>query len=239
MTEIKKMLKNLIIINAGNFGREVFSWAEQMPGCGVEWRIKGFLDSRRDILAGHNYDVPILASPEDYIPAGEDFFICALGDPAEKKRYCKLLLNRGGKFTNIIHPTVVLGKNVKLGNGVILCPNVVVSCDAIIGNFVGVNLLTSVGHDVVIDDFCQINPNVSIGGGSVLREAVTVGSNAVILPKATVEEFAVVGAGSVVLRKVKAHQTVFGVPAKPVALPEAAFKKMTGLSKGETSHGKS
>lgn len=219
------MLKNLIIINAGNFGREVYAWAKQAKDYGEKWRIKGFLDSRLDILNGFHYDVPILAAPEDYVPESEDLFVCAIGEPAVAKRYCELILSRGGKFSNIIHPTVVFGENVKLGTGVILCPNVVVSCDATIGSFVGINLHTSVGHDVVIGDFCQVNPNASIGGRAVLKEGVTVGSNAVVLPNAVVEEFAVIGPGSVVLRKVHAYQTVFGMPAKPVPLPKMAKKQ--------------
>lgn len=195
-----------------------------MPECGVEWQFKGFLDSRTDILKSYDYDAPILAAPEDYIPVPDDLFVCALGVPNQVKHYCDLLLDRGARFTNIIHPTVVFGDNVKLGLGVILCPAAVVSCDVTIGNFVGVNIHVSVGHDVVIGDYCQINPNVSLGGRAVLKEEVSVGSNAVVLPNAIIECGAVIGAGSVVLRKVNAHQTVFGVPAKPISLPKPPAK---------------
>ncbi len=214
------MLKNLIIINAGNFGREVYAWARQVPQHGTEWKIKGFLDNRKDILNNYNYEVPILSAPEDYEPGPDDLFVCSIGYPKEKKEYCDLIMKRGGNFTNIIHPTAVMAENVKIGIGVILCPYVVVSADTVIGNFVSVNLFVSVGHDVTIGDYCQINPNASLGGYAVIGESVDIGSNAAVLPEAVVEESATVGAGSVVLRKVNANQTVFGVPAKPVALPK-------------------
>ena len=37
---------------------------------------------------------------------------------------------------------------------------------------------------------------------------------------AVVEDGATVGAGSVTMRKVKANTTVFGVPAKPIVIPQ-------------------
>jgi len=213
-------MKNLIIIGAGQFGREVYAWAKQTQEYEVEWQIKGFLDDRKDALKNFNYAVPIIAPCEKYMPELGDIFIPAIGNPGDKKRCCAIILGRGGFFTNIVHPTVVFGENCKIGTGVVLCPYSVVSCEAVIGNFVSVNLHVTVGHDVVIGDYSQINPNVSLGGFSVLKEGVVIGSNASILPEAVVEDFAVVGAGSVVLRKVKTHQTVFGVPANPIVSPK-------------------
>jgi sugar O-acyltransferase (sialic acid O-acetyltransferase NeuD family) len=216
-------MKGLIIIGAGKFGREVYAWAKQAREHGVEWRIRGFLDNRKQILDGYNYDTPVLDAPENYTPTSDDVFVCAVGVPQTKKQYCQMLMTRGAQFVNVIHPTVVMGENVKMGVGIILCPYVVVSCDAVLGNCVTVNLHVAIGHDVKIESYCQINPNVSLGGGAVLNEGVSVGSNATVLPDATVEAFAVVGAGSVVLRNVSARQTVFGVPARPVHLPSSAI----------------
>ncbi len=210
------MLRNLIIIGAGKFGREVYAWARQSRDYEVQWNIKGFLDNRPDILTNYKYSVRIISSAEDYQPEQHDVFVCAISDVKIKQYLCKIIMNRGGEFVNIIHPTVVFGENVKLGNGVILTPNVVVSSDSTVGDFVAVNLNTTVGHDVVIGDYCHINPNVSIGGQATLKEAVSIGSNSAILPEAVLEQFAVVGAGSVVLKKVNAYTTVFGVPAKSI-----------------------
>jgi len=221
-------VKNLVIIGGGKFAREVYAWAKQSRAHGVDWQIKGFLDSRRQILDGYNYPVDVLGDPESYTPMPDDLFVCAVGSPHAKKNYCDMLAARGAQFTNVIHPTVVMGENVKIGKGVILCPYVVVSCDVSIGNFVSVNLHVALGHDVKISDYCQINPNASMGGTSTLKEGVTVGSNAAILPDAVVEEYAIVGAGTVVLKRVNAGQTVFGVPARPVPLPTSRSNNQNG-----------
>jgi sugar O-acyltransferase (sialic acid O-acetyltransferase NeuD family) len=208
------MINNLIIIGGGKLGRELYSWAIQTKEYKNEWIVKGFLDNRADILNDYNYAPPVLASSEDYIPELNDVFACAIGDPNIKKSLCDYIRNRDGKFINIIHPTVIMAENVKLGQGVVLCPYVVVSCDVVIGDFVTINMHSVLGHDVKIANHCQINVNVSINGNVELKEAVSVGSNAVILPDVVIENNAAIGAGSVVVRDVKPHQTVFGNPAK-------------------------
>ena len=49
-------MKNLIIIGAGGFAREIYWHAQKSIGFGVEWRIKGFLDG--DIkLAAAEYEL--------------------------------------------------------------------------------------------------------------------------------------------------------------------------------------
>jgi sugar O-acyltransferase (sialic acid O-acetyltransferase NeuD family) len=208
-------MKNLIIINAGNFGREVHAWARQTREHGSEWRIKGFLDNRKDILKDFRSYPPIISAPEEYEPEKDDLFTCAIGYPKDKKKFCEIILKKGGKFTNVIHPTVVMGENVKIGTGVILCPYVVIASDIRLGDFATINFLSSLGHDVEIREYCQVNANVSLNGSVRLKEGVSVGSNSVLIPGVVAEEFSVIGAGSVVLGKVDAYQTVFGSPARP------------------------
>ena len=81
----------LIIISAGNFGREIYVWAQQAIRAGAPWKLKGFLDSRSQILSGLAYEVPILASPEAYEPRADEVFLCAVGTPQDKRHYCSLL----------------------------------------------------------------------------------------------------------------------------------------------------
>lgn len=212
-------MKNLLIVGAGRFGREVCGWAKQSRGCGADWRVGGFLDSRPHILDGFEVAEPIVASPENYRPGADDVFICALGEAPQKKKYCSLLLERGAEFVNVIHSSVVIGDGVKLGRGILLCPYVVVASHVSVGDFATVNMHSFLAHDAQVGAYAQIHGHVSINGAVTLGEGCTVGSNAAILPDLSVGEFAIVGAGSVVLKSVRAHETVFGNPAKPLGLP--------------------
>lgn len=205
--------KNLIIINAGNFGRAVYTWVIQTIHRGEPWVIKGFLDDRPSILRDHRYDVPILGPVEEYIPQQNDVFLCAIGDPKDKKRFCSIIQNKGGYFATLIHPTAVIGLNVKIGAGSIIGPLTQLSCDIILGKCVSFGSHSSTGHDTKIGDYAQINGSCEINGNAVLEEGVFIGSHATILPKAHVGAWAYVGAGSVVLRRVAPRTKVFGNPA--------------------------
>ena len=55
---------------------------------------------------------------------------------------------------------------------------------------------------------------------SKIGECVTLHTTSFVIPGGIVGDNATVGAGSVTMRKVKAGTTVFGIPAKPVVIPQ-------------------
>jgi len=217
----KKPLKKLVIIGAGDFGREIYSWAKQSKENNSLWEIKGFIDDNRNALDNFRYDVNIISGIKEYNPKADDLFICAIGSVKLKKKLTSLILKKGGKFTNIIHPTVVMGENVRLGAGVILCPYVVISSDATLGNFVHVNLHASIGHNVKIGNWCFVGTGCALNGHVTLADSIFMGGHVIILPNGSIGRGAVVGAGSVVVGRVKPHITVFGIPAKQLRFPKS------------------
>lgn len=215
-----KNLKNLIIIGAGSFGREAYVWAKQSKENGLLWQVKGFLDDNKNALAGYSYEVGVVSSVKEYKPKLNDVFICPMGNPKIKKKLVSMILKKRGVFTNVTHSTVVLGKNVKLGIGIILCPYSVISSDSVIGDFVSVNLHANIGHDVRVGDWCFIGPGASLNGRVILEKSVFIGSHGVVLPGGYVSKEAMVAAGSVVVGKIGVGVTVIGVPAKPLHFPK-------------------
>jgi len=218
---MKKILKNLVIIGAGDSGREVYAWAKQSKEHNLSWRIKGFIDDNKNALDNFKYDVKIISGIKSYHPEAGDLFVCTLGNIKLKKKLTSIILKRGGKFTNIIHPTVVIGENVRLGTGIILCPYVVISSDTVLGDFVFVNLHTSIGHDVKIGDWCFVGTGCALNGRVSLGESVFMGGHVIVLPSGSIGEGSVVGAGSLVVGRVKPYVTVFGIPAKQLRFPKS------------------
>jgi sugar O-acyltransferase (sialic acid O-acetyltransferase NeuD family) len=206
----------LLIISAGNFGREIYVWAEQAIRAGAPWKIKGFLDSRSQLLSGLPYEVPILASPEAYEPQADEVFICAVGTPHDKKRYCSMMESKGARFATLIHPTASVGHAVRVGEGSILGPFTQLSCDIQLGRHVAFGTHSNTAHDTRIGDYAQICGSCEINGAAVIEEGAFVGSHATILPKAVVGAWSYVGAGSVVLRRVAPGAKVFGNPATAI-----------------------
>lgn len=210
------MKKNLIIISAGKFGRETFAWAAQAIAHGAPWQIKGFLDGRAKALEGYSYEAKIIGTVEDYKIEPEDVFIGAIGDPADKVKYYTPILERGGTFVNLIHPLANIGKNARLGVGVIMFPFSSITTDATIGNFVSIGAFSNVAHDAVIGDWSQINTHCGVNGNAALGEGVFLGSHACVVPGVRIGAWTYVGAGSIVIRDLPPKVKVFGNPARPV-----------------------
>lgn len=209
-------MKKLYIISAGDFGREVLEWALAMPDCGREWEVAGFLDTRADVLKGHNLPVGVVGSPDSWEVRDDHVFICGLGNPLPRMNYVKMIRDRGGRFINIVHPSVIIGRNSTIGQGCIFCPHSIISINVTIADFVVMNYFSSAGHDSVIGEGTTLSPHADVTGHVRLGKCVFLGSHASVLPSVVVEDFAVVGAGSVVLRKVPPKTTVVGLPAKQV-----------------------
>ena len=209
-------MKNLIIIGARGFGREIYNVATQCKEFNNEWIIKGFLDDNKNALDGFENYPPILSSVEDYEVQENDLFVCALGEVKYKAKYINLILGKKGTFTNIIHPTAIINMNVKLGVGVIICPFTYISNDVTIGNFVTIQTHSAVGHDVKIGNYCQINALTFFGGFSILEDSVTMNPGTMLVPKKRIGEATVIGINSTVLKDTKPNVTAFGTPAKEI-----------------------
>jgi sugar O-acyltransferase (sialic acid O-acetyltransferase NeuD family) len=207
-------MKKLIIVGAGGFGREVYNWALADADCEEEWEIAGFLDDNLAALDNFDYPAKIIGTIADHKPSVDELFICAIGSPAIKRAVCESLLERSAEFVSLIHPYAVVGLNVNIGKGVVLCPNAVITCDVSIGDFVVVNCHSSIGHDVRVGDWTTLSGHCDVTGQVELGEMVFLGSGARILPLKKVGDRATVGAGSVVIRHVPAGTKVFGNPAK-------------------------
>ncbi len=212
------MRKNLVIISAGKFGRETFSWAVQAAAQGAPWRVKGFLDDRLHALDGFDYEAKILGDVLNYRIEESDVFIGAIGEPKDKVKYYSPIANRSGCFVNLIHPLAHIGKNVSMGTGILMAPFSLVTCDAKIGNHVSIGAMSHVGHDATIGDWCQISSHCGVNGKASLGEGAFLGSHACIIPGIKVGAWAFVGAASNVLRDVQPGIKVFGNPAIPVGL---------------------
>ncbi len=73
-----------------------------------------------------------------------------------------------------IHPTAIIGENVKLGNNVAIGAYVVIEKNVQIGDNTIIYAGTYIGHDTKIGADCLIYPNVSI------RERITIGNRVII-----------------------------------------------------------
>lgn len=206
-------MKNIVIIGAGCLAREVYSYVKHCALQGHKWRLKGFLDDRADMLSGFNYSIPILSGVEAYEPRDADLFVCALGHPAHKEKYCRMIEAKGGRFATLVHPSAIVGDNVVIEDGALIAPLAVLTSDIKIGKFTYIGTSCGLGHDNIVGCYSQLSGNVSLGGRVVIEDSVFVGLSATVVPGVILGTKCHVGAGSVVLKNVKPFSKVFGNPA--------------------------
>ena len=207
--------RDLWIVGAGGFGREVYSMTRSARGSDVQWRVAGFLNDVADALDRFDGFPPIMAGT-DYAPQENDAFICAIGDVKGRKLVCERLREKGAEFINLISEAALLSGSAKLGKGNIIEAFAGIAANAQIENFSTVLAHTTIGHDVKIGNCVQISGYCDIHGWVEIGDGCLIGSHAVILNKIKVGEGATVGAGSVVIQDVPPGSTVFGVPAKRI-----------------------
>ena len=207
------MAKNLIIIGAGGFGREMFAAAQEAAGYGDEFTVKGFLDGNPDALRGYCGYPDIIGDPETYEIAEDDVFITALGSISARRRCAALIEERGGRFISVVHRSASLGPNVSVGEGSFIAHNAVLTADISIGRHSCVFHGAVIGHDTHLADYTHIYSLVSIGGGVQVEEGASVFPGARIVPRVAIGAGATVGIGSAVIRDVAPGTTVFGAPA--------------------------
>ncbi len=208
-------MKNIIIVGASGFGREVAQYIEDINESKnvPTWNIIGFLDDNLNALDGIGHGYKVIGSIMDHVPVNNTYYVCALAFPKTKESIVNQLKDKGAKFATIIHPTARVSRYAKIGEGCIITPNSNVNTEAEVGKYVAV-LASGIGHDAIVGDYSTLSGHVCVNGHVKIGRGVYVGCGALIAPSKMIGDGATVGIGSVVITNVKPGVSVFGNPAK-------------------------
>lgn len=206
-------MKNLFIVGAGGFGREVYAWIKQHPEFNKSWTLAGFLDDNLEALKPFN-NFASVALLKNHQVLSSNVYVCALGLPLVKAKLLAPLIEQNAEFISFIHPTAVIGERVKLGRGVIVCPGASISVDISIGDFSMIGPNTTIGHDGTIGAWCTLCAQCDVTGRVTIGDGVFLGSRVSIIPSKKVGNKSILGAGSVVISDVPDGVTVVGNPAR-------------------------
>lgn len=194
----------MIILGAGGFAREAMCWAED-----AGHRVEAMYQDGGGQSAGPVRVLGSLGGLEG------KRFIVAVGDPATKNKLWSYALGCGLIPADaVVHPSAVLGHQVILEPGVIICPMAVLTTDVRIGRGVIVNLAATIGHDTTVDMFTTISPGANISGRCTIGMCCYIGTNAALREGVSVGDGATVGMGAVVTKDVPEKQVWVGNPAR-------------------------
>lgn len=205
----------IAIIGAGGHGRVVLDILNQNH----QFEVVGFIDAN-PALHGQKVDNVTVLGDVSLIPRLNEMdigaVIVAIGDNTIRCHYANMFTQAGIHLVSAIHPkasisdTAVVGKNVVISAGTIICAHVRIDDSAIL------NTGCIVDHESHITEGAHICPGVRLAGHVRVRESAFVGIGATVIQGVTIGQSAVVGAGAVVIEDVPNFTTVVGVPAKAI-----------------------
>ena len=208
-------MKNLFIVGAGGFGRELKAWISHDPNFAQGTVFAGFLDDNKNALDAFAQFAPVSSLAEHRV-SEENLYLCGVAIPSLKEKLISALLKQGARFESFIHPTCVIGERVRLGRGCVICPQCVLSCDIQLGDFVTLNIATTIGHDVRVGNWTTASAQVDLTGGVKVGQGVFFGSRANVIPQKSIGDHATIAAGAVVFTSVPAKTTFAGNPAREI-----------------------
>ncbi len=215
-------MKNLYIIGAGGFGREVAWLVERINKVTPTWNIAGFLDDSEAVQNTVINGYKVLGRC-DYLQniSEECWVVCTIGASKTRKSVVeKIKKYPNVKFPVLIDPSVLCSELLQIGEGTVICAGTIATVNITIGRHVILNLDCTVGHDAVLHDYVTVYPSVNISGNVVVEECVELGTGTQIIQGKRIEKETVVGAGAVVVKDLPARCTAVGAPAKPIKLLE-------------------
>ena len=207
-------MNKIAIVGSGGFGREVKWLIDQINYKCNQWEFIGYYDD--------NFDNQSSVGREHYLGKIDEInqlnesmsIVIAIGNPQTKKMIYSRIENPLIKYPTLIHPSCLIGNNINIGIGNIICAGNILTTDIFLNDFVILNLFCTVGHDTSIGPFSSIMPGVNISGEVNLGEKVYIGTGAKIINQINIGDNSIIGAGAVVAKSIQSNCTAVGVPAK-------------------------
>lgn len=211
-------MKDLIIIGASGFGREVAWLIERINRVNPTWKLLGFIDDNELMQGATVNHYPVLGKTEDVVRFPDAYYVCAVGASKIREHIIERVkaYNPSIRFGTVIDPTVEMSDLVTIGEGTIICAHTIITVNITIGSHVIINLDCTVGHDAILQDFVTLYPSVNVSGITNIGRAVELGTGLQIIQGKTVGDYSIVGAGAVIVKDIPPKCTAVGSPAKPI-----------------------
>ena len=212
-------MKKLIIVGAGDFGREVSWVVERINVQAATWELLGFVDDTPEKQGTVIDGYPVLG-PISMLEAvtEEVWVVCSIGTGRTRRKVMeRVLANKNLHPATLIDPAAIVGRNARVGEGCVVCAGTVLAISSRLEAHTIVNLNCTIGHDTVLDPFCTVHPGTNVSGKVHVGACTDIGTGTKIIQGLSVCSECTLGAGSVVVRNITEPGTYVGVPARRIS----------------------
>lgn len=209
-------MNKIAIYGGGGFGREVKMLIDQINSEASNYDFVGYFDDVIPIGNTINGD-SVLGGINEINNFNDDLrIVVSIADPRIKSKLIDSITNPKITFPILIHPSCIIGNDVQIGEGTIICAGTIITVNVEIGKHVILNLACTVGHDTKIGSFSSFMPSVNISGEVEIGKKVYCGTGVKIINQINIGEGTIIGAGSLVHKNLPSFCTAVGFPAQPI-----------------------
>lgn len=211
-------MKDLYIVGAGGFGRDILWLTERINSVTPIWQVKGFIDDSEKMQGKAPGGCPVLGGCDYFEGLSQEVWVVVAIGSAKTRRSIVEKLSRydGLHFATLIDPSVILSDRVRIGEGCMICAGTILTVDISIGNHVIINLDCTLGHDDVLEDYVTLYPSVNVSGCVTVGQETELGTGMQIIQGIRIGGQSILGAGTVVIKDIPQSCTAVGNPARIV-----------------------
>lgn len=204
-------MKQVIILGAGGHAAEIDEYILYNKKYSSENNIEviGFLDDDENSYNRYQFSAPFLGSIRDHQVRKNCFYIMAIANMNYRKPIVEKYLEKGARFTSIIHASAYISPSARLGEGVVIGPMANIGPNVVVGNFTLINSRCSLGHDTLIGNYNFISPNVCFSGFTKVGDSNLFGINSATIPGIKIGNNNKIAAGMVLHTDVGDNEVVF------------------------------
>ena len=210
--------QKIIIVGAGNSVSEIFPIINENKS-GINYKIVGILDDNKKYYKKYYNGVPIFIGLENARKYKDCKFIFGIGSYKNRNIREKIFKKMGVSkklFPNLIHSTVVIEDNVKMGHGNILYPFTSVCSGTKLKDFIMITHSCILAHNVKIDSFSLFGSRTSILNNVIIGKNVFCGANVLFAENIKIGDSSTIIFSSIIMNNVLKRKTVFGIPGKVI-----------------------
>lgn len=209
--------RNIAIIGGGNHAQYSIDIIEREGN----YNIVGVIDSIKEI-GEDMYGYKVIGRQENIrelsYKYGFTSGIITVGDNWTRYKIWKAITEVDPLFTfvNAIHPSVIIGNNVKLGRGIIAMAGVIINPGATVEDFAFFATGAQIEHDCTIGKFASVSAGSILGGHVCVRAFAAVTLGVTIIDRLIIGTNSVIGSGSLVTKDIPSDVVAYGNPAKVI-----------------------
>ncbi len=209
------ILKNLCIIGAGGFGREVSALVSDINKTDATWNFLGFIDDNESGLTVEGEQ--ILGTVDDLVKMNPKPYVAiAIASYSIREKISKICEKNNIPVATLIHPSCEIGPKCEIGEGSIVCKKSQFTTNIKVGRFCILNENCALGHDTVLDDYVSVMSQGLFGGESFIGKGCYFGLRSTVINRISIVPECIFGAGCVVVKNIEEKGTYVGVPARKV-----------------------